>query len=544
MAKSQTKRGRDDVALAEPAFELKPGSTVSGVRLVEPIETGAKIASWRGQRSGGSACTLHVLLKGSTTRERDTFLKAAKKLASLRDGTPIPGVVAVTEVSFAADLYIAELSASGTMADLPVLDWEFSRKLGFLRRIGLVLSQMHKKNLFHGCIRPQNILLDEQLEPVLTDVGVILIEDSFPGTAETRHEYWAYAAREVRQGQAPDARSDAFSFGRLLQFVLLGQDPDEIDDPLPRLDSLRDSPAGLVRIVRKATQRDAAQRHASIDELLDELARYATDQVGVAHPEGLEGKERPKEAPAEAEKEKKEPKKAKPEEKVRVEPIQVVVGPRKADGKDPLAGTRAPAVGALGLVAVAGACGLAYRAGEVGKPILALGILGAVLGSALLPGTSRPYFARAIWAAVCVALLWFGEPLEWAAGEGRKARFLHGSPTERATAVVGLARHGRKDFRSLDLNGIDFGGKNLGGLDFSGTNLSSARFVNTDLAGAKLMDADVSHADFGGANLEGTDVGSTVGWRDALCDADTRMPTGWSCADGKPKSAHDITGVH
>ncbi len=527
----------------EAAFELKPGATVVGVRLTEPMETGAKIASWRGQRSAGSPVTVHALLPGAKQRERDNFVKAAKRLAAIRAGQALPGVIPVNEVVLSADLYIAELSASGTMADLPVLDWEFNRKLGFVRRIGLILSQIHKNQLFHGCIRPQNILLDEQLEPVLSDIACVVIEDSFPGTAETRHEYWAYAAREVRQGQSPDARSDAFSFGRLLHFVLAGEDPDEPDDPIARLDRLRDAPPGLVRIIRKATQRDAGQRYASIDEMLDELGKYQQDGVGVLHPEGLEGKERSKETPAEdslRERKEREVKKAEEKPKVRQAPIQVVVGAGEPDVDDPLEGARALVVGGIGLGVVALAGYLAFRGGEVTKQVQALGYAGAVLGSALLPGTRRPYWVRPVWAALCVVLVWLGDPWTWAAGEGRRAQFLRGKPAQRVAVVVDMARRGKKEFRELDLSGLDFSGANLAGVDFARTNLSGARFEAADLSNTKLVDADISHAEFGGANLEGADVSSSNGWRDALCDAKTRMPDGWRCDHDKPRSNQDI----
>jgi hypothetical protein len=524
---------------AEATFELKPGATVVGVRLTEPIESGAKIASWRGQRASGSPVTVHALQPGAKQRERDNFVKAAKRLAAIRSGQALPGVIPVNEVVLSVDMYIAELSASGTMADLPVLDWEFNRKLGFVRRIGLILSQMHKNQLFHGCIRPQNVLLDEQLEPVLSDCGCVVIEDSFPGTAETRHEYWAYAAREVRQGQSPDARSDAFSFGRLLYFVLSGEDPDEPDDDIPRLDRLRDAPAGLVRIIRKATQRDAGQRYATIDEMLDELGKYQQEGVGVLHPEGLEGKERPKDPPAEERKEK-EAKKAEEKPKVRQAPIQVVVGAGTPDVNDPLEGSRQLVVGGIGIVLLGAAGWLAFKGGDVSRAVQALGFAGAGLGSAMLPGTRRPYLARTVWLALCVALVWLGDPWSWAAAEGRRAQFTRGTPAQRVAAVVEMSRHGKKEFRELDLSGLDFSGKNLAGLDFARTNLSGGRFVGADLSNTKLTDTDISHAEFADANLEGADVSSSTGWRDALCDSKTRMPEGWSCDREKPRSNHDI----
>ncbi len=566
---------------AGPTFEPKIGATVSNVRLTEPIESGAKLASWRGKRDGGASVLVHVLLPGTSKRERDTFVRAAERMIAARSQQFLPGVVPLVEVVPASGVAIAEFDASGTLADLPVLDWEFARKLALVRRLGLILSTLHARGLFHGCIRPQNVLLDEQLEPVLSDIGAIVIEDSFPGTADTKHEYWAYAAREVRQGQAPDARSDVFALGRLLHFVLVGDEPNEPDENLPKLDALADAPPGLVRIVRRATSRDPGQRYESIDRFLEELGRHTdANSVGLAHPDGLEGKkekrrdtmtppipearpsqrgEIPKVDSKRSEPAKKESKKgdsgkfeapSKPEapkkpegEKVRVVPMQVVHATTKVESVDPIAGTIALVIGLVGLLLLGAAAGLVYRSGEVTRNFQILAVTGGALVSAWLPGFNRWYLFRPLWIAACVTLVIFGEPLEFAAGAGRQAKFSKGSPSQKGASLASLANHGRKQFRDLDLTGADLTGQNLPGLDFTGTKLAGAKFERANLARANFSDADIGHADFRGAKLEGAQVSGSVGWRDAVCDDRTVMPEGWACVDSNPKSSHDVPGL-
>ncbi|MBM4360338.1 MAG: pentapeptide repeat-containing protein [Deltaproteobacteria bacterium] len=562
-------------------FEPKIGASVSNVRLTEPIESGAKLASWRGKREGGSSVIVHVLLPEASKRERDTFVRAGQKILAARTQQFLPGIVPLVEVIPSAAVAIADFDASGTLADLPVLDWEFTRKLALVKRLGLILSSLHGRGIFHGCMRPQNVLLDDQFEPVLSDVGSLVLEDSFPGTADTKHEYWSYAAREVRQGQAPNARADVFALGRLLHFVLVGDEPNEPDENLPKLDALADAPAGLVRIVRRATSRDPAQRHESIDQFIDELGRYTdTNAVGLAHPDGLEGKEKrrdtmtppvpegrpsvrgeiPKADPKRSETSRKEPKKSesgkfeapskpeaakKPEgEKARVVPMQVVFSTVKEEESiDPLAGKLGFWVGVAGILVLAAAAGLAFRSGEVTRNFLIVGVAGAVLASAWLPGFSRWYLLRPLWIAACVSLVIFGEPLELAAGAGRQAKFAKGSPAQKGAALVSLASHGRKQFRDLDLTGADFTAQDIPAVDFTGTKLTGAKFERSTLSRVNFSDADIAHADFRGARLDGAQVSASVGWRDSVCDDRTVMPEGWSCVDSNPKSAHDIAGI-
>ncbi|MBM4376775.1 MAG: pentapeptide repeat-containing protein [Deltaproteobacteria bacterium] len=569
---------------AGAAFDATVGATVSNVRLTEPIESGKKLASWRGVREGGASVTVFLMLPGTSKRERDTFAKASERIRGLRATELLPGVAPITEVVAASGVAIADLHAAGTLADLPVLDWDFQRRLALVRRLGLILSVLHKRAVFHGCIRPQNILLDEQFEPMLSEIGALVLEDSFPGTADTRHEYWMYAAREVRQGQSPNASSDVFSLGRLLHYVLVGDEPDEPDEPLPRLDSLAthaDTPPGLVRIVRRATSREPAQRHDSIEQFLDELARYSDAAgVGVAHPEGLEGRESklprrdsvtapaldprasmrgelPRAEAKGASSSKDDVKKPegakkpdgqeaakKPEgEKVRVVPMQVIRSTASSESIDPISGTIAVVLGALGLIGLLAAAGLAYRAGDVAGVVQVVGVVGAALVTAWLPGLSRWYLLRPVWAAACVALVILGDPWELAAVAGRQAKFSKGTPAQRAAAVEAMAMRGRKQFRDLDLTNLDLSRRTLADVDFTGTKLAGALFEGADLSRVNFSDADIGHADFRGARLTDAQVSSSVGWREAVCNERTVMPQGWSCPESNPRSDHDVAGI-
>lgn len=552
-----------------PTFEAKVGATVAGVRLTEPIESGAKLTCWRARRDVGGEVVVHTLSSDASKRERDTFVRAAQRIVDARKERHIPGVVPLSEVVPAAGAAIADFEASGTLADLPVLDWEFARKFALARRVGLILSGLHGRGLFHGCMRPQNVLLDSQFEPALSDVGALVIEDSFPGTADTRHEYWAYAAREVRQGQAPDARSDVFSLGRLLQFILLGDEPDEPDDNLPKLDALADAPAGLVRIVRKSTSRDAAQRYASVDEFLSDLDRYQdAGAVGLTHPDGLEGTERRRDSITMSSPELRASMRGEPPvaeakrsdsrlsdvgkadaatkadaEKARVVPMQVVRSTATVESIDPIGGRLAFALGFAGLLVFATGAGLAFRAGDVARNFQIVGVLGGVLLSAWLPGFSRWYLMRPLWAAIGVVLVIFGQPLEFAAAAGRQSKFSRGTPAQRGDALASLAQHGQTKFRDLDLTAADFSGHSLAGIDFTGTKLGGAKFERANLERVNFSDADIRRANFFGARLEGAQVSGSIGWREALCDERTTMPAGWSCVDEAPKSDNDVAGL-
>lgn len=547
-----------------PAFELKIGARLSDVRLTEPIESGSKLALWRGRHDSGVACTVHALVAGATKRECDTFMKSAGRILAARAAQGFAGVSPIVEVVPAAVACIADFTASGTLADLPVLDWEFARKVAFLERLGLGLATLHERGIFHGCLRPQSIVLDEEFNPVVSDVGAIVLEDSFPGTADARNEYWAYAAREVRQGQAPNARSDVFSLGRLMQFVLTVVEPDEEDENLPKLDSLASEQVGMVRIIRRATLRDPAQRYETITQLLEELSRYQDiNAVGIAHPEGLDGKERRRDSrlPGSAP-EPRDSKSAlafdgkKPEastvdsskkavgEKPRTSRLPAAPVSEARGAVDPVTSTLAIVLGGLGFALLGLSLFLAYRAGQVTGAARSVEILGALLASTTLPGLSQWYVFRPVWAAACVALIVASAPTGLAASSGRQAKFSHGTPAQRGAFIVQFLREGRTEFRELDLAKADFTGQSLRGADFTGSKLTRAVFRGADLSKVNFSDADVTRADFGGADLENAEVSGSLGWRETICDEKTKMPVAWVCERAKPASKHDVPGIH
>ncbi len=575
---TRRRQGNDDdgfdVVVEPEQFELKVGATVAGVRLVEPIERGVKIASWRGQRSGGTPVTLHALLPGATDRERGLFVRAAGRLVALRRDQFIPGVAPVTDVVPSADLYIAEVVASGTMADLPVLGWDFEKRLAFVQRVGVVLGTMHQARLFHGCLRPQNIMLDEQLAPVLADIGAVNIEDSFPGTAETRHEYWAYAAREVRQGAAADVASDVFSLGRLLYFVLAEEDPDEPDEDLPRLARLRDCPPGLVRIVRRATAREPSKRYEDVDTMLAEIGRFGHAQsVGASHPDAPEEKSRRREAsegrsdskkgelrageprrsdatseprrpePKRPEPKRPEPKREAPRSSSSAQDSAFALGAARRS-TDPLIGRVPLVLGGTGVTVLGVVAYLAYSTMNA-KPWMALGgILGALLVSALLPATDRPLVVRPVWAVLCASCALLANPWAKLADAGLNERLSGITPSEKTHVIRGMLFSGRTSFVALDLSEVRLGGMRLAGVDFSGAKLDYCDMTNADMKSTKLSEADVTNCNFRGADFTGADVDVSIGWRESKCDDTTKMPEAWRCEKGAPKSKFDIPGIH
>ncbi|MEM9195891.1 MAG: pentapeptide repeat-containing protein, partial [Myxococcota bacterium] len=110
---------------------------------------------------------------------------------------------------------------------------------------------------------------------------------------------------------------------------------------------------------------------------------------------------------------------------------------------------------------------------------------------------------------------------------------LSGDPEAQRAAVIDLAAHGEKTFRSLDLRGAGLEGLDLSDADLRGTDLSQASLRGTDLSGARLGAANLAEADLSQADLFDADVASAQGFESARCDLGTVLPRSFACEEGR-----------
>ncbi len=537
---------------------LAAGDTLAGLRLIEPIATGERITCWRAESARGTGGTVHVLNSGATDAERDIFLRGADKLVRHYRGRVVHGVAKIVAVVPGAAAYTTDLSAAGTMADLPMLSWALNEKVAFFRRVCAALGAAHSLGLVHGCLHPSHVLLDDDLKPVLTGFSTLNIGVSFGEDVDGKHEYAPYAARELRQGQPPDARSDVFSLGRLLHFLLLDEQPDERDEELPLLESIHTAPAGLVRIIRRCTARNPDMRYAIVDSLLDDLTKFRSARgVGLEHPEGKEGEDesvesepplasdRPGDHPPASQPEPgaqtRSPAAAQPKPQPTIRPRFSVDTPQKDEVDEPLSSKQSLVGAGVGALLLLGAIAMSFFSGFATVVSSSLAIVGAVCLSLIVPRAFGSFLVhRLAMAGLFLFLAIWTSPTVKAAEWGRRHKVGSGSMPKRVAALKMLKTRGVWDFSDLDFSRADFSDLDVSSLTFDRCKFVGARFVNATLDEVSWVDADLTDADFTGASMVDVDVATTVGWQKTTCDEDSEMPEGWLCIDGRPASRHDV----
>lgn len=135
--------------------------------------------------------------------------------------------------------------------------------LRYAAQIAAALAEAHERGIVHRDLKPGNIMLTKS-GPKVLDFGLATWEGDDTLTAS--HMVMgtpAYMAPEQREGKASDARTDIYSFGRVLYEMLTGARATTERKPLPS--------SALETIVARCLETDPGRRWQSTAELVRAL---------------------------------------------------------------------------------------------------------------------------------------------------------------------------------------------------------------------------------------------------------------------------------
>ncbi len=173
------------------------------------------------------------------------------------------------------------------------------------RQICQGLQHAHERGMTHRDIKPQNLMLAKNGKIKILDFGLARFEReqiAVSPTAPTESELTAFgtllgtpdymAPEQASDARLADARSDIFSLGSTLYFLLTGRSPFEagsftamiskgVQREMVPLTSLRkDLPTELVAIVERMMALKPSERFASVVDVADALAPFGRGEKG------------------------------------------------------------------------------------------------------------------------------------------------------------------------------------------------------------------------------------------------------------------------
>jgi len=182
----------------------------------------------------------------------------------------------------------------------PLSDWTEPEHLlplpqimAIVRQMALALDHAHNRQVVHRDIKPANILYDPvSCKAKLSDFGVARLTDASRTLAGMVLGTPAFMSPEQLNGTPIDGRSDLYSLGVVFYQLTTGQLPFsgqslselmqaiQYQNPMdPRIHQPK-LPAGLVRIIMKALQKNVTARFQNGAQLALALARLEAAQKG------------------------------------------------------------------------------------------------------------------------------------------------------------------------------------------------------------------------------------------------------------------------
>jgi serine/threonine protein kinase len=157
--------------------------------------------------------------------------------------------------------------------------------LEIARQIARGLAAAHSAGIIHRDLKPGNILIERESKTVrIADFGMA------KRIAELKHSSQdfvsgtpAFMSPEQTLGRPLDARSDLFSLGSILFYIVTGQTPFQADDPFSIIDRVRnhnvpstqslrsETPRWFSDLIARLLSKDPNERYTSATELLQTI---------------------------------------------------------------------------------------------------------------------------------------------------------------------------------------------------------------------------------------------------------------------------------
>jgi eukaryotic-like serine/threonine-protein kinase len=226
---------------------------------------------------------IKMILSENVSKERSEkllrrFNREAKALASLSH----PNIVKVLDYGdYEGTPYLVmEYIAGGALKSRIGKPIPYGEAAAMLLPVARALHYAHRQKIIHRDVKPENILINEADQPMLSDFGILKLVDAeesqgLTGTGKIVGTP-AYMSPEQIRGREVDGRTDMYSLGIVFFEMITGRKPynaltpielsmQHLRDPIPKAKQfVRDLPAEVDQIISNAIAKDPEARYPSI----------------------------------------------------------------------------------------------------------------------------------------------------------------------------------------------------------------------------------------------------------------------------------------
>ncbi|HET9108389.1 MAG TPA: protein kinase [Steroidobacteraceae bacterium] len=275
-------------------------TTLGHYTLIERIGTGGQGEVWKAHdESRGVDIALKILAPAAA--RNPAAWTALEREHAISTRLQHPGILQILPPERCGDAVVLpmELAAGGDLRRL--------RGAGYLEIVPALLEAAealeyaHARGVVHRDLKPGNVLLDSRGRVKLADFGIAALLAAAGGDAAgpspAGHSPFSASPEQLR-GEPPSPADDIYSLGALAYELLSGHPPyyPHFDQqraqtqPVPELVPTRQIPPELGELVMRMLAKRAAQRPATMQQVMDELDATLNATLSFA-PEGAQADE-------------------------------------------------------------------------------------------------------------------------------------------------------------------------------------------------------------------------------------------------------------
>src|SRR5438874_1735127 len=237
---------------------------------------------------------------GDSPETLTRFRREAEAAASLDH----PNILPIYEVSVSEDglpFFSMKFAPGGSLLEVaPTLRSEPRRSVALMAKVARAVQYAHDQGILHRDLKPGNILLDGQSEPLVSDFGLAKWLEPMGDLTRTPSIFGTpgYIAPEQVNGSEGKLTpaADVYSLGAVLFHLLTGRPPVTGEHALKVIQQAAEKPAPKLRSLAPALDRDLETicakcleiephaRYHSAGELAEDLERWLGGHSIVARP--------------------------------------------------------------------------------------------------------------------------------------------------------------------------------------------------------------------------------------------------------------------
>ena len=221
----------------------------------------------------------------------EVFVKRFRTEAQSAASLIHPNIVSVFDVGEdkGISFIVMELLESKTLKDYIQAKGPLSSELTLkiAAQIASALEAAHKAHIVHRDIKPQNIILNQNLVAKVTDFGIAKVTNTSTATVTSFGKTMGsvhYFSPEHAKGGYTDAKSDLYSLGVVMYEMATGKLPFDADSPVSvALKHIQEVPIepkqinpnvsqALNQIIMKAMEKSTANRYQTATEMLTDIS--------------------------------------------------------------------------------------------------------------------------------------------------------------------------------------------------------------------------------------------------------------------------------